>query len=286
MKNKKVINILVILIILFTITVSLVGIISSKGGNNYEYISINNETVKIFGSGIYKNDSVAVVAQGLAQDLVSLIMGIPLLGCALFLFNKGKTKGKLLLSGALGYFLYTYMSYSFLWNYNSFFLLYVALMSLSAFALVLTIMNINIDDLKNQFNDKLPRKFIGGVQIFIGIMIGLMWLAKIVPSITNNSVPVGLEHYTTLVIQAMDLAFVMPLAILSGILLIKRNRFGYLLSSIMIIKGSALLISITAMIVGQMIVGVDVNYVVIGIFGLFNLLMIYPLILLIKNIKE
>lgn len=286
MKNKKVINILVILIILITIVVSFVGIISSKGGHNFEYVSINNETVQIYGSGIYKNDSVAVVAQGLAQDLVSLIMGIPLLIGALVLFNKGKTKGKLLLSGALGYFLYTYMSYSFLWNYNSLFLLYVALMSLSAFALVLTIMNINIDNLKNQFNDKLPRKFIGGVQIFIGIMIGLMWLAKIVPSIINNSVPVGLEHYTTLIIQAMDLAFVMPLAILSGILLIKKNRFGYLLSSIMIIKGSALLISITAMIVGQMIAGVDVNYIVIGIFGLFNLLMIYPLILLIKNIKE
>lgn len=286
MKNKKVINILVILIILITIAVSLVGIISSKGGHNFEYVSINNETVQIYGSGIYKNDSVAVVAQGLAQDLVSLIMGIPLLIGALVLFNKGKTKGKLLLSGALGYFLYTYMSYSFLWNYNSLFLLYVALMSLSAFALVLTIMNINIDNLKNEFNDKLPRRFIGGVQIFIGIMIGLMWLAKIVPSIINNSVPVGLEHYTTLIIQAMDLAFVMPLAILSGILLIKRNRFGYLLSSIMIIKGSALLISITAMIVGQMIAGVDVNYIVIGIFGLFNLLMIYPLILLIKNIKE
>lgn len=286
MKNKKIINILVILIILFTISVSLIGIISSKGGHNFEYVSINNETVQIYGSGIYKNDSVAVVAQGLAQDLVSLIMGIPLLGCALVLFNKGKTKGKLLLSGALGYFLYTYMSYSFLWNYNPLFLLYVALMSLSAFTLVLTIMNINIDNLRNEFNDKLPRKFIGGVQIFIGIMIGLMWLAKIVPSITNNSVPVGLEHYTTLVIQAMDLAFIMPLAILSGILLIKKNRFGYLLSSIMIIKGSALLISITAMIVGQMIAGVDVNYIVIGIFGLFNLLMIYPLILLIKNIKE
>lgn len=286
MKNKKVINILVILIILITIAVSLVGIISSKGGQNFEYVSINNETVQIYGSGIYKNDSVAVVAQGLAQDLVSLIMGIPLLIGALILFNKGKTKGKLLLSGALGYFLYTYMSYSFLWNYNSLFLLYVALMSLSAFALVLTIMNINIDNLRNEFNDKLPRIFIGGVQIFIGIMIGLMWLAKIVPSIINNSVPVGLEHYTTLIIQAMDLAFVMPLAILSGILLIKKNRFGYLLSSIMIIKGSALLISITAMIVGQMIAGVDVNYIVIGIFGLFNLLMIYPLILLIKNIKE
>jgi len=286
MKNKKVINILVLFIILFTIAVSLVGIISSKGGHNFEYVSINNETVQIYGSGIYKNDSVSVVAQGLAQDLVSLIMGIPLLIGALVLFNNGKTKGKLLLSGALGYFLYTYMSYSFLWNYNSLFLLYVALMSLSAFALVLTILNIDTDNLKNEFNDKLPRGFIGGVQIFIGIMIGLMWLAKIVPSIINNSVPVGLEHYTTLIIQAMDLAFVMPLAILSGILLIKKNRFGYLLSSIMIIKGSALLISITAMIIGQMIVGVDVNYIVICIFGLFNLLMIYPLILLIKNIKE
>ena len=286
MKNKKIINILVGVIILFTIVVSLVGIITSKGGHSYEYVSINNETVEIYGSGIYKNDSVSVVAQGLAQDFVSLIIGIPLLAYALLTFNKGSIKGKLLLSGILGYFLYTYMSYSFLWNYNSLFLLYVAIMSLSSFALILTIMNINISNLKNQFNDKLPHVFIGSTQIFIGVVIGLMWLAKIVPSITNNVIPEGLEHYTTLTIQAMDLGFIMPLAILSGILLIKRNNFGYLLSSIMIIKGSALLISITAMIIGQMIADVDVNYVVISVFCLFDLLMISPLILLIKNIKK
>jgi hypothetical protein len=62
-----------------------------------------------------------------------------------------------------------------------------------------------------------------------------MWLGRIIPSY-NNKIVAGLEHYTTLVIQALDLGFIVPVAIISGILLIKNNSLGYLLAPIIIIK--------------------------------------------------
>lgn len=286
MKNKKAINILVGIIGLLTLIVSLIGILSNYGNGEREFVSIFGEKITIYGKGIYQNDSIAVVAQGIAQDFVSLILGIPLLIYSLLLFNKGTLKGKLLLSGVLGFFLYTYTSYSFLWTYNQLFLGYVALMSCSLYAFIMTLLSIDSNHLKTHFNEKMPIKFLGRMQIFIGFAIFMLWIGKIAPTLSNGSAPVGLEHYTTLVIQAMDLGIIVPTAILSGLLLLKKNNFGYLLSSIVIIKGAALLSSLSAMIINQMLAGVKMGIAEIIMFPLFNLLMIYGLIVLIRNVKE
>lgn len=286
MKNKKSINVLVWIISVLTIIISVIGVFSNHGAGERTFISIFGEEISIYGIGIYQNDSLAVVAQGIAQDYVSLILGVPLLLYALWLYNQGSLKGKLLLSGTLGFFLYTYMSYSFLWTYNELFLAYVATMSCSLFAFILTLLSIDINNLKNEFNDKMPIKLLGRFQIFIGIAIFMLWMGKIIPALMNGTVPLGLDHYTTLVIQAMDLGFIVPAAILSGILLMKKNNFGYLLSSVIIIKGASLLTSLSAMIVGQLLAGVKMSIVEIIMFPAFNIFAIICLIILLKNIKQ
>jgi biotin transporter BioY len=113
-----------------------------------------------------------------------------------------------------------------------------------------------------------------------------MWLKIIVTPLMNGTVPVELEHYTTLVIQALDLAFVVPTAILAGILLFRKKTFGYLLAPIIIIKAAALLMAITAMIVMQMIRGIEVDMVQVGVFLVFDLIIVVCLAIIMRNIKE
>ena len=286
MKNKMVINILVLIIGVLTVYATVVGIFSNYGTGERQFVSVFGEKITLYGKGIYQNDSITVVAQGLAQDYVTLIIGVALLFFSLWQYNRKTLKGKLLLIGVLGFFLYTYMSYTFLWTYNSLFLVYVAIMSCSLYAFILTFMSVDIKNLKEQFKQKMPIKFLGGIQIFIGIAIGLLWIGKIIPTLINNAVPMGLEHYTTLVIQGMDLGFVVPTAILSGILLIRKSNYGYLLSSIIIIKGTAMLTSLSAMIVNQAIAGVNMSIVEILMFPLFNILILFSLVILFKNIKS
>jgi hypothetical protein len=156
-------------------------------------------------------------------------------------------------------------------------------MSLSFFALVLSMMSFDIENIAINFKKQLPVKFLGGFQIFIAFGLGMLWLGRIAPSIFKGEVPYGLDHYTTLVIQGMDLGFIVPIAFLSGILLIKRKPFGYLLSSVVIIKGVTMLTTISAMIINQAIDNVNMNFVELIIFPLFNLLAIISLILLLKN---
>lgn len=285
MKYQRTIKYLIVTILILATSTSIIGLFSDGGRGSYEFTSVGGEIVEIYGKGIYKNDSVSVVAQGRASDLVTLFLAIPLLTFATFLSQRGSLKGRFLLTGTIGYFLYTYMSYSFLWNYNPLFIVYVILMSISLFAFILSLMSFDMEKVPQMFKDGLPVRFLAGFQFFIALMLGLLWLGKIIPSITAGAIPVGLEHYTTLVIQAMDLGFIVPLALISGILLLKGKPFGYLFTSIIIIKGITMLTGISAMMINSYLSGVTVSYIEAGIFSAFNLLGIAAFILLMRNIK-
>jgi hypothetical protein len=285
-KYTKTISLLVLCIVVLSLAASAYGIFSSQGSGEYQFKSLNGQTVSIYGQGLYKNDSVSMAAQAKGQDIVTMIVGIPLLIVSLYLSRKGLLKGRLLLTGTLGYFLYTYISYSFLSMYNSLFLIDVMLMSVSFYAFTLSMMSFDIQNLSSHFNENLPVKFIGGFLIFTATAIGMMWLGIIIPPLTNGTLPSSLEHYTTLVIQAMDLGFVVPTAIISGILLIKRKAFGYLLASVVIIKASTMLTAISVMIIEQAYAGVQMGLEALVMFPVFNLLTIVCLVLILRNIKE
>lgn len=285
-KFKKPISILTIIIIVLSLGASIYGIFSGGGPGKYEFKSITGQVVQIYGSGLYQNNSISLVSQGIAQDIITIVLGVPLLVLSLYLFRKGLVKGNLLLSGTLCYFLYTYVSYTFLWMYNPMFLIYVILMSTCFFAFVLTMMCFDMDRFSTYFNEKMPVKFFSGFLFFLATVLLIMWLGIIISPLINNTFPVALEHYTTLVIQAMDLAFVVPTAILAGVLLLKRKAYGYLLASIITIKGLSMSTVIMAMLISQILAGLEIGLAVIVVFAIINLLMIYFMILIMKNIKE
>ncbi len=286
MKYKKAIITLVICVAVLATLSSLVGVFSNEGVEPYEFESVYGKTVEIFGSGVYKRDSLTYVIQGRAQDAIIAAIGVPILLISLYFAQKNLLKGKLLLTGMLTFFLYTYMGYTFLWIYNYLFLVYIALMSSSFFALALSIMSIDLDELKVAFNEKLPIKLLAGFQIVLGIFIGMLWLGRILPAVINNTVPVDLDHYSSLVIQGLDLGFIVPLAFLSAILLLRRNVFGYLLSSIVITKGVVLGVSVTAVITSLIYSGKDPSIVELVMFPSITLISTYLMFIFLKNVKE
>jgi hypothetical protein len=286
MKHKKSVSLLTLFIAVLSLVAGVFGILSSGGTGTHIFLSIHGESIRIFGKGIYSNDSVAAAAQAIAQDWVTVFMGIPLLIISCFFSRKGFLRGRILLAGTLAYFLYTYMSYSLLCMYNPLFLVYVALMSMSFFALVLVLLSFDLNELKNVFSDDLPVKTIGIIMICFASAIALMWLGRILPPLLQGTVPSGLEHYTTLVIQAMDLGFVIPVSILSAILLIRREPVGLLLSAIMCMKGATMLTSLTAMVINQYAAGVKMTIAEIVIFPAANILVLVGVFIFMKKIKE
>jgi hypothetical protein len=286
MKNQRSISILVVLISLFSFAATTYALVSHQGKGRYEYKSIFREKVDIYGTGLYQHDSVSMAIQALAQDYVTLFLGIPLLIISLVLTRKGLVKGKLLLTGTIGYFLYTYASYSFLSMYNSLFLVYVSIMSASFFAFILAIMSFDIPNLPQVFKGTLPVKFISGFLFVVSSVFGLMWLGKIVPPMIHGTQPDGLEHYTTLIIQALDLGFVIPVGFLAAILLIKRRPFGYLLAAVITFKDVTLLTALSAMVILQYQTGIKISPAVILIVLLINIVFLYTMVIILKNVKE
>lgn len=283
---KKPIGSLVFLIAVFSFIATVYGIFSKQGDGQSELKSVFGQTITLYGKGLYKNDSVSMASQAIAQDYVTLFLGIPLLLLSLYFAKKGSMKGRLMLSGTLGYFLYTYTSYSFLAMYNHMFLIYVLIMSASFFSFTMMMMSFDMKKLHTYFDARLPVKLIGGFLLFISFIFTMMWLGKIVPSLLNHTPPTGIEHYTTLVIQALDLGFIIPVGILAGIYIMKRKPFGFLLASIMIIKDITLITALTMMIFLQMAAGIQVSVGLLAVMLLFNVLVIFCLVLLMKNVND
>lgn len=283
MKRNRSIYVLVSLIALLSIIVSLVGIFSSGGPGNYDFEAITGETVTIYGIGVYAYDSVSVASQGIASDVITLLLGVPLLLLALVLWHKNSFRGTLLLTGTLGYFLYTYTSYAFLWMYNPFFILYVILMSLSLFAFIMMMMSMDYERIRTYFSPKLSIKLFASYQYLIGIFIFILWMGKIAPTITQGETPVGLEHYTTLVIQGMDLGIIVPVAILSATLLLKRKPMGYVITSVVLVKGFTMLLAISGMMINMMIHDVPMEIIPTIIFFLLALVSIFIFIRLLSQ---
>jgi hypothetical protein len=112
-------------------------------------------------------------------------------------------------------------------------------------------------------------KSLSGFLIFTSVTIGLLWLSIVIPPALDGSVPVETEHYTTLVVQALDLSILLPASFISGVLLIKRNPYGYKLASVYIIFLAILMTALTAKVIAMRSLGYNV-IPVIFIIPVFN----------------
>lgn len=286
MKFKREITLLVYLTGIVSLFVAFVGVSSSRNSSFTSFQSIQGENIRLYGKGLYQLDSVSAAAQVIAQDWVTLLFGLPLLWFSLHWARRGSMKGRILLAGTIGYFLYTYASYALLLMYNDFFLLYVLLLSASFFAFTLTMMSFDYEKLHQSFDAHIPVKTIAGFLFFLAVLLLALWLGRILPGIIQDTPPVGLEHYTTLVIQVLDLGFIVPAAILSGVLVLRRKAFGYLLGTILIVKGLTMLTAITAMMVNMMRSGETVSIIELSLFPLLNIFVVYCFILMLKHVSE
>jgi hypothetical protein len=283
--HQKTIERLTIAILILSTLVVLAAFFYPQAGQSYTFDTLRGEQVEIYGQGLYRYETVSFYAQAIAQDIVTLLLGVPLLIISLLMSKKGSMRGRVLLTGTLAYFLYTYASYSFLSAFNEVYLFYVAIFSLSLFAVILSFMSIPVDELAGHIQAGYPRKGLGIFCLSVGIVIALMWLARIVPATLQESAPVGLEAASTLVIQSLDLGLVVPLGILSGVLLLRKQNWGYLLGTVFLFKGTTLVIAVFVMAVNMMRMNVSGSFIEMGVFGVITALAIWFTVRVIKCVE-
>ena len=285
MKNQSILKILIPLIAVLGLFAASMGVFYQTGGEPYAFTSHRGEDVMINGRGLYYHDTISSAAQQKGNDMVTLTVGVPLLAISTWLAFRGSLRGRLLLTGTLGFFLYTYMSMSMLTAFNALFLVYAAIFGLSLYAFILCMMSFDLKTLPPHFSKNLPRSWIAGLLFAVGGFLALAWLGMIVPTTLRGSTP-ALQNTTSFVIQAMDLVLIVPLAILAGILLLRRSAWGYLLASVLVMKGISMGLAVSMMTINMKVAGTPESMAIVIPFMAITVVNLFAAFSLLKNVIE
>ena len=282
-KNHPALKWLIPAIFILTFIAALAGLWPGNG-LPYDITNFRGEEVTINARGLYYWDTVSSSAQMQANDLVMLVLGLPLLAISFWLTLRGSLRGRLLLTGTLGFILYTYITMCFGTAYNNLFLVYVALFGLSLFAFILSMMSFDLETLPTHFSEELPSRGIAALLFFAAAFLSLAWLGRIVPTIFGDHIP-SLENVTSMFIQVMDLGIIIPMCVIAGVLLLRRAAWGYLLASVELLKFLTKGVAVNLMGLNMARVGVPVSLVELGIFLTIALVNLAMVTILLKNIK-
>jgi hypothetical protein len=286
MKYQKPLSWLIPLIGILSLFAAASGLFWPGDGAPYAYTTLRGEQVMINAQGLYYYDTVSSTAQMQANDLITLVLVLPLLAVSSWLAWRGSLRGRLLLTGTLGFFLYTYMSMCFATHFNALFLVYVALFTLSLFAFILAMMSFDLETLPAHFSERLPRRAIAGLLFAAGLFLLLAWVGgRVLPAMAPGAVP-ALENVTSMVIQVLDLGLILPACFLAAILLLRRQAWGYLLSSVAVMKMLTMGVAVSTMGINMALQGVPDSVVIVGIFITLTLTNMVLAVLLLKNVRS
>jgi hypothetical protein len=206
----------------------------------------------IFWPAIYARETLSWRVQGTAQDWVDLTIAAPWLAIAAILTLRGSRRAVLLLGGALAYTAYSFAIYAFAVHFNALFLVYVAILGLSAYGLADLGRVLERERVAAWFDERAPRRFAGGALMGFAVVFALLWLARIVPAIAAGTDPPELAEVglVTNPVHVLDLALVLPLLFVSGVLLRRRRDSGYLLGAILLGFSVLMDAAILAMMIG------------------------------------
>lgn len=200
----------------------------------------------LFLDGLYRDNTFVTSLWG-GNDFVTLVVAVPMLVATLILSRRGSQRALLVWLAMLNYMLYNYAFYLFAAAFNWFFLIYVALFTLSIFTLIFGLIHIDGNLIGQKFQEKTPVKWISGYMLFVAIGLSTIYITQSLSFIVTGQLPeiIVKTGHPTGVIFAIDLSLLVPVFLLGAILLWKRHPWGYILASISVVKGTTYTLVLT-----------------------------------------
>jgi hypothetical protein len=196
---------------------------------------------------VYRGMDTTLLPLFVGQDVLNLIVGLPILLGSMWLARRGALIGYLLWPGALFYVLYDYGYYVLGAPFNVFFLPYIALMTLSAYVMVAVVVSIDGALVRARFVDRVPARLIGGFLMGLALVFTALWSALSVSALVS-----GVEFgMVPRVVTTLDLTIQLPALFVGGILLMRRRPLGYVAAAGLLLQASAYLVGLSAITVLQ-----------------------------------
>jgi hypothetical protein len=219
----------------------------------------------VFGGNTYARETASWAAQGVGQDIANLLIIIPALLLSIYYVGRRSGRALLIRNGLLVYVIYSYVIYAFFTHFNSLFLIYVALLSLSFYTLAGIVTGAELKDL---MRGEQPQHSVKASSIFLmvySLMFAGLWLSEIVPALIAGSTPrSALEAgFPVNPVHVLDLALALPAMAIGSVLLWRRSPIAQLVAVPMLVFGAAMGTAIVAMSLEMKIRGVAISLAMI-----------------------
>jgi hypothetical protein len=284
MKHSNLVVGLAALIVVLALIAVCAGFFWPSEGAPFTFTSLRGQEVQIYGRGLYRHDTLFMGALNRGNDVVTLLLAIPLLVYATLLYWRGSLRGGLLLLGTLVYFLYLYGSYALGIAFNPLFLGYIALFSASLFAFVLLFASIDRQLLAAHLAPDLPRRGIAVFMFVSGLATLVIWLQPLWNDLTLNQLPAQIGIYSTKITDVLDLGIITPATLIAGVLIWRRNPLGYLVACALLVLEVMLMPLIAAQTISQLLAGITftaaeiigpiVGFAMLGLFALWVIMIL------------
>lgn len=241
----------------------------------------------IFLPSIYARETSSWAVQGIGQDVVNLVAALVLLITAP-LVNKGLVKAFLVWSGVLLYLIYTYIIYTFDIHFNRLFLVYVAILGVSFYVLVGSVIGSHLDQLHTSFSANTKGRVVSVFLLLLGMVFYLLWFSEEIPALLTEKIPpsVTIANLPTNPVHVLDLALYLPAMIITALLLWRRKHLGYLLAGPLLVFSILIGTAILAIFLVMSMKGMTTSSGVEAFFAIISVVSLVLSVLYIREVKE
>lgn len=243
--------------------------------------------VGFFAEDLYR-DTPYFAAQAVGQDLITLVVALPVLVASALLAGRGSGRAHLVWLGVLVYLVYSYVIYAIAVQFNPLFLVYVALLGCSLYALIGGLASTDFVEIKARFSRGAP---VRAVSIFLAVLATLfyfIWLSEAVPALLAGEVPQSVRDNgtPTNAVHVLDMAWILPATILTAIWLWRGRALAYTLAGVLLSFLSLLALAIISMIVFMVLYGQAVSAGPAAIFAVLLAISLWMLIRYLRGLEE
>ncbi len=225
----------------------------------------------LYWSSIYPASK---ATSSVGSDAFNFVVILPILLISMWLAHRGKLIGLLIWPGVLFYVLYIYSFMVIGVPFNALFLLYIALVVLSAYTIIGIVASIDGSAVRQRLADLVPNRAAGGVLIALALLFIVIDAYAVITAILGNT-PVDTQMQVPWII---DLIVECPALFIGGVLLWKSTKLGYVAGAGLLLQIGALLIGVpVSFVLGALLTGSPVDlstamFIVIGLIPLALLL--------------
>lgn len=217
----------------------------------------------------------------IATDVANLIIGVPYLIISLVLACNERNLGLILLPGALLYVIYVYLPYVIAVQFGILFILWLILIVLAFYALIFLLTMIDMAILSSRIQEYYPIKWVVCVLAGLGTMILVRQTGLIVTALKE-----GNAVAMTDISLWIDDGLLAPALILMSFLLWRRQAFGYVCSSALLIMYALLSMAVVVIFIYQRVtMGDPMDIAGVIILLIMSLICLGPFLRIIKGMK-